>query len=34
MLTLFKEWTTYLAGGIETAAAIIIAIAAVIATHG
>jgi uncharacterized membrane protein len=32
MVTLFKEWTTYLAAGIEAAAAVIIAIAALEAT--
>lgn len=28
MLGVFKEWTTYLAGGIETAAALLVAVAA------
>lgn len=28
MIAVFKEWTTYLAGGIEAAAAVIIAVAA------
>lgn len=32
MLDVFKQWTTYLAGGIEAAAAVIIAIAALEAT--
>lgn len=32
MLDAFKQWTTYLAGGIEAAAAVIIAIAALEAT--